>query len=88
MKIKKVKRVSKVESEFATKFDDNGRRLMVCMNSSKESKYYQDRDCFRYTPVGEEIAAVLSSTSSQQQQQQQNTKKSSELLLNKIELDN
>ena len=59
MKLKKVKRVSKVESEFATKFDADGRRLMVCMNSSKESKYYQDRDCYRYTSVGEEIAAVL-----------------------------
>ena len=46
-------------SEFQTKFDDRGRRLMICLNSVPDSKYWRGNLCNEWAPVGNDTPAVL-----------------------------
>jgi len=65
MKIKRALKVAKrppgtyAASEFTTKIDPRGRRLMICMNSVPDGKYWKGVHCEDYTAVGFDSTAVL-----------------------------
>lgn len=47
------------ESAFQTKFDERGRRLMICMNSVPDGKYWRGHICNEWSAVGTDTPAVL-----------------------------
>lgn len=47
------------ESNFKTKFDDRGRRLMQCQNSQPGGKWWKGNICDEWSIVGNEATAVL-----------------------------
>lgn len=63
MKIKKTagqkKDVAFAATSFKTKFDDRGRRLMICINSTPGSKYWKGDHCEQWTVVGADANAVV-----------------------------
>lgn len=63
MKVKKLYERKKASSfaptTFKTKFDSLNRRMMVCMNSATDSKYYRGQTCDEWTLVGPDATAVL-----------------------------
>ena len=54
----RVKPVSKVVTQFDTKVID-GKLHMVCRNSEPDSKYWNGKECYKYTPVSEQATSVL-----------------------------
>ena len=49
------------ESKFKTKFDDKGRRLMMCQNSIPDGKYWKGRLCNNMSIVNHDTVAMLCS---------------------------
>ena len=63
MKVKKLydrkKASSFAPTVFDTKFDRLNRRLMICMNSDTESKYWRGSYCDEYSLIGPDTTSVL-----------------------------
>lgn len=63
MKIKKStgqgKTIAYAETNYKTKFDERGRRIMICINSESGSKYWKGKFCDQWTPVGNDATAVV-----------------------------
>lgn len=65
MKLRRTPKVDKraagtfAATDFNTKFDDRGRRLMICMNSIPDGKYWKGEYCNEYSTVGFDSSAVL-----------------------------
>jgi len=63
MKIKKPtdqkKALTFAPTNYKTKFDDRGRRLMLCINSESGSKYWKGNYCNQWTVVGHDANAVV-----------------------------
>jgi hypothetical protein len=49
------------ESKFKTKFDDNGRRIMMCQNSIPDGKYWKGELCDNMSVVSHDAIAILCS---------------------------
>jgi len=47
------------ESEFKTKFDENGRRMMLCQNSKTGGKHWKGHLCNSWAVVSNECVSVL-----------------------------
>jgi hypothetical protein len=53
------KNIDIAESEFETKFDSRGRRLMICSNSVPEGRYWKGHICNEYTVVANDATEVI-----------------------------
>ena len=58
-KTKALSKSTYAESEFETKFDVKGRRVMLCMNSIPDGKYWRNHLCNEWVAVGHDANAVL-----------------------------
>jgi len=56
--MKKMKK-SMLKTEFASKTDSKGRRLLLCMNSEPDSKYFNGKVCNYYEVASAEAVAIL-----------------------------
>jgi hypothetical protein len=53
------KAVKFAKTIYSTKFDANGKRLMLCRNSEEGGRYWKGRLCRNWTYVGNDCSAVL-----------------------------
>jgi len=60
-KISKEKKIQTqiTPSEFSTKFDESGRRMMICQNSEPGGKYWKGHICRTWCIVSNDCEAVL-----------------------------
>lgn len=59
VKSKKLTTVQVVESIYETKFDNKGRRFMICSNSIPDGKYWKGKICDAYSVVAHDATEVL-----------------------------
>jgi hypothetical protein len=57
--IVKKKTSSYATTKFSTKFDNRGRRMMICINSEPGSNYWKGHECHEWTLVGDDATAVV-----------------------------